>query len=63
MGLGFRKFISEVFVNGKFPKFLPSEIFLLYGRYVLNNILNCRQCRASVCMLPWRQLDQVSVGC
>ena len=31
MGLGFRKFISEVFVNGKFPKILPSEIFPLYG--------------------------------
>ena len=31
MGLGFRKFISEVFVNGKFLKILPSENFLLYG--------------------------------
>ena len=28
---GFRKFISKVFVNGKFPKKLPSENFLLYG--------------------------------
>ena len=27
----FRKFISEVFVNGKFPKILPSENFPLYG--------------------------------
>ena len=27
MVLGFRKFISEVFVNGKFPKILPSENF------------------------------------
>ena len=31
MALGFRKFISEVFVNGKFPKFLSSENFPLYG--------------------------------
>ena len=31
MALGFRKFISEVFVNGKFPKILPSENFPLYG--------------------------------
>ena len=28
---GFRKFISEVFVNGKFPKILPSKNFPLYG--------------------------------
>ena len=27
----FRKFISEVFVNGKFPKILPSKNFPLYG--------------------------------
>ena len=27
----FRKFISEMFVNGKFPKILPSENFPLYG--------------------------------
>ena len=31
MSLGFRKFISEVFMNGKFPKILPSENFPLYG--------------------------------
>ena len=31
MALGFRKFISEVFVNGKFPKILPFENFPLYG--------------------------------
>ena len=31
MALCFRKFISEVFVNGKFPKILPSENFPLYG--------------------------------
>ena len=31
MAHGFRKFISEVFVNGKFPKILPSENFPLYG--------------------------------
>ena len=30
MAHGFRKF-SEVFVNGKFPKILPSENFPLYG--------------------------------
>ena len=39
MALGFRKFISEVFVNGKFPKILPSENFPLYGITVLNNII------------------------
>ena len=32
MGLGFRKFISEVFVNGKFLKILPSKNFPLYGK-------------------------------
>ena len=31
MALDFRKFISKVFVNGKFPKILPSENFPLYG--------------------------------
>ena len=31
MAHSFRKFISEVFVNGKFPKILPSENFPLYG--------------------------------
>ena len=31
MAHGFRKFISEVFVNGKFQKILPSENFPLYG--------------------------------
>ena len=30
MAHGFRKFISQVFVNGKFPKILPSENFPLY---------------------------------
>ena len=42
MAHGFRKFIFEVFVNGKFPKILPSENFLLYGMYVVlqpNNIV------------------------
>ena len=33
MSLGFRKFISEMFMNGKFPKILPSENFPLYGTY------------------------------
>ena len=33
MSLGFRKFISEVFMNGKFPKILPSENFPLYGNF------------------------------
>ena len=32
MAHGFRKFISEVFVNGKFPKILPSENFPLYSK-------------------------------
>ena len=32
MAHGFRKFIFEVFVNGKFPKILPSENFPLYGK-------------------------------
>ena len=31
MVLVFRKFISEVFMNGKFPKIVPSEDFPLYG--------------------------------
>ena len=31
MALGFRTFISKVFVNGKFPKILPSENLPLYG--------------------------------
>ena len=35
MRLGFRKFISEVFVNGKFPKILPSKNFPLYGVCVI----------------------------
>ena len=34
MSLGFRKFISEVFKNGKFPKILPSENFPLYGIHI-----------------------------
>ena len=34
MALGLRKFISKVFVNGKFPKILPSENFPLYGSSV-----------------------------
>ena len=34
MSLGFRKFISEMFMNGKFPKILPSENFPLYGIYI-----------------------------
>ena len=33
MSLGFRKFISEMFMNGKFPKILPSENFPLYGKF------------------------------
>ena len=33
MALGFRKFICKVYVNGKFPKILPSEDFPLYGIY------------------------------
>ena len=35
MALGFRRFISEVFLNGKFPKILPSENFPLYGRLLI----------------------------
>ena len=31
MSLNFRKFISEVFMNDKFPKILPSENFPPYG--------------------------------
>ena len=31
MTLGFQKFLSEVFVNGKFLKILPSKNFLLCG--------------------------------
>ena len=43
MAHGFRKFISEMFVNGKFPKILPSENFPLYGMPTRRNI------RALVC--------------
>ena len=32
MAHGFQKFISEMFVNGKCLKFLPSENFPLYGK-------------------------------
>ena len=32
MSLSFQKFISEVFMNGKFPKIIPSENFSLYGK-------------------------------
>ena len=31
MAHDFQKFIFEVFVNGKFPKILPSENIRLYG--------------------------------
>ena len=34
MAHGFQKFISEVFVNGKFPKILPSKNFPLYSSYI-----------------------------
>jgi len=30
---GFQKFISEIFINGEFPKILPSKNFPLYGIY------------------------------
>ena len=40
MALSFRKFISEVFVNGKFPKILPSENFPLYG--IILTKLSCK---------------------
>ena len=39
MSLGFRKFISEMFMNGKFPKILPSENFPLYGIYLISDQL------------------------
>ena len=42
MALGFRKFISEMFVNGKFPKILPSENFPLYGS-MTNSIVYMQQ--------------------
>jgi len=31
---GFRKFISEIFINSEFPKILPSKNFPLYSMYV-----------------------------
>ena len=39
MSLGFQKFISEVFMNGKFPKILSSENFPLYGKSQHETIL------------------------
>ena len=43
MALGFQKIISKVFVNGKFPKILPSKNFPLYGIYrkFELDLLNC----------------------
>ena len=41
MALDFQKFISKVFVNGKFPKILPSENFPLYGMYIALVFLRC----------------------
>ena len=41
MVLGFQKFISEVFVNGKFPKILPSENFPLYGKTTIELRSTC----------------------
>ena len=43
MALGFRKFVSEVLVNGKFPKILPSENFPLYGNLYLYVFLNFKE--------------------
>ena len=41
MALGFRNFISQMFVNGKFPKILPSENFSLYGiNFYIANLAN-----------------------
>ena len=43
MAHSFQKFICKVFVNGKFPKTLPSENFLLYGMlstYLLQHSYN-----------------------
>ena len=37
MAHDFRKFISKVFVNGKFLKILPSENFPVYGIYFYTN--------------------------
>ena len=41
MVLGFRKFISETFVNAKFSKNLPSKNFPLYGT-LLSKVLYCK---------------------
>ena len=38
MSLSFRKFISKVFMNGKFSKILPSENFPLYGNKMLKEL-------------------------
>ena len=43
MSLGFRKFISEMFMNGKFPKILPSENFPLYG-IIITIYYSCFTC-------------------
>ena len=51
MAHGFRKFISELFVNGKFPKLLPSENFPLYGMFLV-----------AIYMLAWCSYEFVKCG-
>ena len=57
MALGFRKFISEVFVNGKFPKILPFENFPLYGRETMNSYRIMANCIQASVFLPEIQLQ------
>ena len=53
MALSFQKFISEVFVNGKFPKFLPSENFPLYG------IQNIERLYRQKYGITWERMDVI----
>ena len=77
MAHSFRKFISEVFVNGKFPKILPSENFPLYGSYVcLQYVHICIYCTllvmyvfsclwinvATLCMLKYLYRNYMKSG-
>ena len=68
MVLGFRKFISEVFVNVNFLKNLPSANFPLYGKTILNvvakrSVMLC-QWSIGVMLLQYSySLRKFTVGC
>ena len=54
----FRKFISEVFVNGKFPKILPSENFPLYGSILLFIRGGKHLCFSWIASQPWKVIGK-----